>query len=107
VIVNGYVAGAIAADVVTVSVEVPAPVIVAGAKLHVACDGERPATESETPPANPLNALVATVYETALPGSVLAEDGVAATAKSGGGETFSVAWDVRVVDPLVPVTVRS
>ena len=60
VTVNVEFAAGVAPDVVTVMVEVPAPVIVAGLKLAVAPAGN-PATVGVTVPLNPFRAVVVTV----------------------------------------------
>ena len=64
------------------SVELPDPVIDAGANVAVAPEG-RPATVSATCPAKPFTAATVAWYDEALPATTVWDDGVAVNAKSG------------------------
>src|SRR5271165_1151542 len=93
--------------VVTVSVELPDPVTVAGTKFAVVPDGNPLALSVTTPP-NPFNAPILAVYVVALPATTVCVPGVAVRLKLGGGGvplTASVTPAVCVNAPLVPVMV--
>ena len=88
-----------------VSWDVPAPpVTVAGVNDQLACVAVNPPSDSETAPAKPFSGDTETVYDTAPPAVVDADDGDTLIPKSEGGTT-SVALVVCVTDPLVPVIV--
>jgi len=70
--------------VVTVNVELPAPVTVAGEKLAVAPVGN-PLAPSVTIPPNPFKAPTLAVYVVALPTITVCVLGLADMVKSGGG----------------------
>src|SRR6267154_5133517 len=70
--------------VVTVNVELPAPVTVAGEKLAVAPVGN-PLALSVTTPVNPFKAAMLAVYVVALPTITVCVLGLADIVKSGGG----------------------
>jgi len=93
--------------VVTVSVELPVPVNVAGEKLAAAPPG-KPLALSVTTPANPLSAPIFVVYVVALPFTTVCVEGVPAIVKSGGGCAFTtrLAIAVCVRLPLTPWIVR-
>jgi hypothetical protein len=95
-------AAGVVLEVVTVMVEVPAPVIVAGLKLAVAPAGN-PATVGVTIPLNPFTAVVVTVYVVLPPAETVCVDGVTATVKS---TTFNVTVVVCTSVPFVPVMVK-
>lgn len=107
VTVSGYVPGVAVVDVVMVSCEDPAPPeTTAGENENVPTDAGSPANESWTSPEKPLIDVTPTLEVTSAPATTLCVDGVAATEKSGGADTARVAAVVRVVEPLVPVTVN-
>jgi len=90
--------------VVTVSVELPAPVTVAGEKLAVAPAG-KPLALSVTAAANPFSVPIFVVYVAALPFTTVCVDGVPAIVKSGGGGcafTTKITIVVCVRLPLTP-----
>ncbi len=93
--------------VVTVSVEVPDPVTVAGEKLAVAPLGN-PLALSVTTPAKPFNDPIVAVYVVVFPATTVCVLGLPAIVKSGGGGWLTTD-KVTVVDctwtPLVPVMV--
>jgi len=94
--------------VVTVNVELPAPVTVVGEKLAVAPVGSPLALNVTTPP-NPFNAPMLAVYVVALPTFTVCVLGLADIVKSGGGgcvftTKLTVVECVKV--PLVPVMVK-
>jgi len=84
VIVTVDVAAGVLPAVVTVSVELPAPVTVLGEKFAVAPAGN-PLALSVTTPANPLTAPIFAVNVVALPAITVCPLGLPATVKSGGG----------------------
>jgi len=93
--------------VVTVNVEFPAPVTVAGEKPAVAPAGNPLALSVTTPP-NPFNAPMLAVYVVAFPAITVCVPGLPDIVKSGGGgcaltTKLTVAVCVRL--PLVPVIV--
>jgi hypothetical protein len=104
VIVSVEVPAGVVPVVVTVIVEVPLVVTVAGEKLALAPMGKPPAL-SVTVPVNPFSAPIVTVYVVEFPGFTVWEAGAAETEKSGAVETTrpEVAECVRL--PLVPVIV--
>ena len=73
--------------------------------VQLACAAVNPPSESETAPAKPFSDDTETVYDTAPPAVVDADDGDTFTPKSGGDDTTSVALAVCVSEPLVPVIV--
>ena len=83
-IVSVVLAAGVFAAVVTVNVELPAPVSVAGLKVAVALAGN-PAMARSTGSANPLSAVVVTVYVVPPPCVTVREPGAAAIEKSGDG----------------------
>src|SRR5271165_3455489 len=87
--------------VVTVSVELPDPVTVAGTKFAVVPAGNPLALSVTTPP-NPFNAPILAVYVVALPATTVCVPGVAVRLKLGGGGVPPAAC---VNAPLVPVMV--
>ena len=90
-IVKGNVPSGTAAVVVTVRTEEPAPpATTPGEKAPEAPLGGRPATEREASPVNPFNDPSVTVYCADPPATTVAEDGAAASVKSGGADTTSV-----------------
>ena len=94
--------------VVTVSVELPIPVTVAGEKLTVVPPG-KPVALSVTTPANPFSAPIFVVNLVALPFTTVCVEGVPAIVKSGGGGcafTTKLAIAVCVRLPLTPWIVR-
>src|SRR6185436_6599552 len=97
------VAGA-AAEVVTVSVELPPAVTVVGENVPVAPAG-RPETESEIDCVLPFTAVVATVYAALLPTTTDWLAGDTATVKSGAAVIVSVTVVECVALGAVPVTV--
>jgi hypothetical protein len=103
VTVNGYVPGVVLPVVVRVNVELPLPVTVVGLKSAVTPEGS-PLIVNPTLPANPLTAVVLTVYTALLPATALWLPGVAPTVKSGGPLTISVRFAVWLKLPLVVVT---
>jgi len=104
VMVSVEAASGVLDDVVTVIVELPAPVTVAGANVTVAPAG-CPLAFKFTPPLKPFNAPTFTVYVALLPAVTVAVPGVAATVKSEtGGAVATIATDVECVsNPLLPV----
>jgi hypothetical protein len=107
VIVSVVVPAGVLLLVVTVSVELPAPVTVAGEKLGVAPVGNPVALSVTTPP-NPFNAPTVAVYVVVFPTITVCVLGLAVMVKSGGGgcaftTKFTVVVCVKV--PLVPVIV--
>jgi hypothetical protein len=82
VIVNVEVPTGVLPAVVTVKVEFPAPVTVAGEKLAVAPVGN-PLALSVTTPVNPFNAAMLAVYVVALPTITVCVLGLADIVKSG------------------------
>jgi len=92
----------VAEVVVTVMVEVPAPVMVAGLNEAVAPAG-RPLTVGVTTPLNPFTAVVVTVYVVLPPATTVWVLGVTATVKS---TTLKVTGVVCTSDPFVPLIVR-
>jgi hypothetical protein len=94
--------------VVTVNVEFPAPVTVAGEKLAVAPVGN-PVALSVTTPVNPFSAAMLAVYIVALPTVTVRVLGLPEIVKSaGGGGAFTTKLTVVVCVtlPLVPVIVN-
>jgi hypothetical protein len=90
--------------VVTVNVEFPAPVTVAGEKFAVAPVGN-PLALSVTIPPNPFKAPTLAVYVVALPTITVCVLGLAEIVKSGGGGcafTTRLTVVVCVTLPLVP-----
>jgi hypothetical protein len=87
--------------VVTVRVDVPAPVMVAGLKLAVAPAGS-PVTLGVTVPLNPFSAVVVTVYVALPPPTTVCVAGVTANVKS---TTLKVTLVVCASVPFVPVIV--
>jgi hypothetical protein len=84
VIVSGYVPGVIDVAVLTASCADPAPpVMTVGLMLQLAWLSDRPLSVSETSPVNPFTGETETLYETAPPAPVLAEDGDTLVVKSG------------------------
>src|SRR5215510_5821220 len=84
VIVSEYVPAAIDVAVLTVSCADPLPPAMTGGlmfQLAWLCDS--PLSASDTSPVNPFTGETETVYETAPPGAVLAEDGERLKLKSG------------------------
>ena len=81
VIVSGKLPPGVVLEVITVSVDEPAPVIEAGLKLPEAPEGN-PLTLRATLPAKLFKAVVDTVYVVPPPGVTVWELGVAATVKS-------------------------
>jgi hypothetical protein len=107
VMVSGYVPSGVVELVVTVSVEVPDPVTVAGEKLAVAPAGS-PLALSVTTPLNPFSAPMLVVKVVAFPTTTVCELGVAVRLKFGGGwvaATVKLTLAVWVKLPLVPVIV--
>ena len=107
VIVSGYVPSGVVELLVTVSVELPAPVTVAGTKLGVAPAGS-PLALSVTTPVNPFSATMLAVDVVALPASTVCVLGVTVKLKLGGGGTAAtvmLTFAVWVKFPLVPVMV--
>jgi hypothetical protein len=105
--VSGYVPSGVVELVVTVSVEVPDPVTVAGEKLAVAPAGS-PLALSVTTPLNPFSAPMLVVKVVAFPTTTVCELGVAVRLKFGGGwvaATVKLTLAVWVKLPLVPVIV--
>jgi hypothetical protein len=93
--------------VVTVNVEFPAPVTVAGEKLAVAPVGN-PLALSVTTPVNPFSAAMLAVYVVALPTVTVRVPGLPEIVKSAGdGGAFSTKLTVVVCVtlPLIPVIV--
>jgi hypothetical protein len=94
--------------VITVNVEFPVPVTVAGEKLAVAPVGS-PLALSVTTPANPFSAPTLAVYVVALPAITVCVLGLPDTVKSGGGGcalTTKLTVVVWLSAPLVPVIVK-
>jgi hypothetical protein len=82
--------------VVTVNVEFPAPVTVAGEKLAVAPVGN-PLALNVTTPVNPFNAAMLAVYVVALPWITVCVLGLPEIVKSaGGGGAFTARLTVVV-----------
>src|ERR1039458_3905754 len=107
VMVSGYVPSGVVELVVTVSVEVPDPVTVAGEKLAVAPAGS-PLALSVTTPLNPFSAPMLVVKVVAFPTTTVCELGVAVRLKFGGGwvaATVKLTLAVWVKLPLVPLIV--
>jgi hypothetical protein len=100
------VAAGVVLPVVTVIVEVPLVVTVAGEKLAVAALGN-PLALRVTIPANPFSALMVTVYVVELPAVTVCVEGATPMEKSGttavATTRLEVAECVRL--PLVPVIV--
>jgi hypothetical protein len=93
--------------VVTVNVELPPPVTVAGEKLAVAPAGS-PLAVNVTTPLNPFSAPILAVYVVGLPATTVSVLGVAVSVKLAGGGVASTASVTLVVCfrlPLVPVMV--
>jgi hypothetical protein len=106
-IVNVDVPTGVLPVVVTVNVELPVPVTVAGEKPAVAPAGNPLALSVTTPP-NPFKAPMLAVYVVALPTITVWVLGLADTVKSGGGgcvftTKLTVVECLRL--PLVPVIV--
>jgi hypothetical protein len=91
--------------VVTVNVEFPAPVTVAGEKLAVAPVGS-PLALSVTTPVNPFSAAMLAVYVVALPTVTVRVPGLPEIVKSAGAVTTKLTVVVCVTLPLVPVIVN-
>src|ERR1019366_4457064 len=107
VIVSVDVPSGVVELVVTVSVEVPEPVTVAGEELAVAPAGS-PLALSVTTPLNPFSAPMLVVKVVAFPTTTVCELGVAVRLKFGGGwvaATVKLTLAVWVKLPLVPVIV--
>jgi hypothetical protein len=107
VMVSAYVPTGVVELVVTVRVELPVPVTVAGEKLAVAPAGN-PLALSVTTPVNPFTAPTLAVYVAVFPSTTVSVLGVAISVKFGGGgvaSTASVTLVVWVRLPLVPVMV--
>jgi hypothetical protein len=107
VIVSVVVPAGVLLLVVTVKVDAPAPVIVAGEKLGVAPVGNPVALSVTTPP-NPFNAPIVAVYVVVFPTITVCVLGLAVMVKSGGGGwafTTKLTVAVCVSVPLVPVIV--
>src|ERR1035438_230542 len=92
VMVSGYVPSGVVELVVTVSVEVPDPVTVAGEKLAVAPAGS-PLALSVTTPLNPFSAPMLVVKVVAFPTTTVCELGVTVSVKLGGGRRWW--WGTR------------
>jgi hypothetical protein len=93
--------------VVTVNVDVPDPVTVAGEKLAVAPVGI-PLALNVTTPLNPFNAPTLVVYVAAFPSTTVSVAGVTPRLKFGGGGTavtVRLTFAVCTRLPLVPVIV--
>src|SRR5689334_21802875 len=84
VIVAGYVPAAVTLAIVSVNVDEPLPLTVAGLK-DAATPAGKPLAVSVTAPVNPFNAFTLTVYVALPPDTADCVDGVAATPKSGAG----------------------
>ena len=100
--VNVELAAGVLLEVVTVMVELPAPVMVAGLNETVAPAG-RPLTEGVTVELNPFNAVVVTVYVVGPPAGTVWLDGVTVMLKS---TTLSVTVALCVRVPFAPETVN-
>jgi hypothetical protein len=87
--VSVYVPTGVLADVETVSVEEPDPVIEVGTNEAAAPEG-KPLAEKLTEPEKPFSALTDTAYATLPPRAVDRDDGEAASEKSGAGLTVIV-----------------
>jgi len=108
VIVNVELPAGVLPPVVTVSVELPVPVTVAGEKLAVAPVGS-PLALSVTTPANPFTAPTFAVYVVAFPAITVCVLGLPDIVKSGGGGcalTTKLTVVLCVSAPLVPVIVN-
>src|SRR5678809_1209904 len=92
VMVTGYVPGATAPVVVSVSVVVPLPVTVPGLNPAVTPAGS-PLTANPTLPVNPFCPVIVTVYPALLPAATRWLAGVVPIVKSAGGVTTSVMLD--------------
>jgi hypothetical protein len=86
------------------SVELPGEATGLGVNVAEAPAG-RPVTESETLPVKPPTDPTETVYVAVWPRETVTDDGLALSVKSRG-VTTSVIVAERVIEPLVPVTVR-
>ncbi len=91
--------------VVILRVALPGATTEVGVKLALAPLG-RPLTLRLTDPLKLPWDETETVYAVDEPRLILRELGLMVSEKSGGGLTTSVAGTVRVVEPLVPLTVR-
>ena len=87
--VSVYVPTGVLAEVETVSVEEPDPVIEGGTNEAAAPEG-KPLAEKLTGPEKPFSALTDTVYATLPPRAVDRDDGEAESEKSGAGLTVIV-----------------
>src|SRR5271166_3804209 len=96
VMVSGYVPTDVVPLVITVSVELPDPVTVAGTKFAVVPAGNPLALSVTTPP-NPFNAPMLAVYVVVFPTTTVCVPGVAVRLKSGGGGVALTASDTFAV----------
>jgi len=78
--------------VVTVIVDVPDPVTVAGEKLAVVAPVGNPLALRVTTPANPFSAPIVAVYVVELPAITVCVFGLAETVKSGAVATCGTIW---------------